>query len=114
MVCYTWLFEQDNKSTVQMNDIYWVYILYCENDSFYTGYTNNLIKRYREHVSGSAKCKYTRSFKPRYVAQCWPIFSGKSVAMRLERQIKNLTHAQKKCLVKQPASVTTLIDLSFT
>jgi hypothetical protein len=28
------------------NSIYWVYILHCENDTYYTGYTINIEKRY--------------------------------------------------------------------
>lgn len=92
-----------------MNDIYWVYILYCENHSFYTGYTNHLIKRYREHRNGSLKCKYTRSFKPLFVAQCWPIFAGKSTAMQLEAKIKKLTREQKERLVEQPALIGALL-----
>nr|WP_322783660.1 GIY-YIG nuclease family protein [Fluoribacter gormanii] len=32
--------------------IYWVYILLCSNQSFYTGYTDNLEKRFQDHLSG--------------------------------------------------------------
>ena len=42
---------------------FWVYILECANGGSYTGYTNNLQKRYQEHCEGKG-AKYTRSFKP--------------------------------------------------
>lgn len=47
---------------------YWVYMLLCENNTYYTGYTNNLEKRYQSHVGGNGGCKYTRSFKPLKIA----------------------------------------------
>lgn len=81
---------------------YWVYILNCENGTFYTGYTTDLLRRYREHVSGSSKCKYTRSFKPLSVAQCWAVFGSKSEAMRIEKFIKTLSKKQKQKLIVQP------------
>lgn len=37
--------------------IYWVYILKCENNKYYTGYTNNMTKRYESHLNGTARCK---------------------------------------------------------
>lgn len=55
---------------------YWVYMLLCENNSYYTGYTNNLGKRYQSHVDGTGGCKYTRSFKPLKIAQFWEIKEG--------------------------------------
>lgn len=81
---------------------YWVYILYCDNDTYYTGYTNNLERRYQQHVAGTGKCKYTRSFKPLNLAQSWQ-FSSKSAAMKAESLIKKLSRKEKEQLVLQPA-----------
>ena len=86
---------------------YWVYVLLCDNQSYYTGYTDNLEKRYRAHLDGTGKCKYTRSFKPIGIAQCWRIDGDKSLAMRMERDIKKLSKEQKQKLIAQP---TTLSD----
>jgi len=85
---------------------YWVYILLCDNESYYTGYTDNLEKRYSQHLNGSGKCKYTRSFKPITIAQCWIINGDKLLAMQLERYIKKLSRKQKMHLISQPASLT--------
>lgn len=86
---------------------YWVYILLCENNSYYTGYTNDLVKRYRSHVNGTGKCKYTRSFKPKCIAQCWKINGDKSLAMKIEQSIKKLSRAKKEMLIAQPSMLTT-------
>lgn len=84
---------------------YWVYILHCENDSYYTGYTNNLVKRYHSHLNGSGKCKYTRSFKPISIAQCWMV-SDKVLAMQLERHIKKLSRTEKERIISSPSMLS--------
>jgi len=81
---------------------YSVYILHCANGSLYTGYTSDLVRRMREHFSGSAKCKYTRSFKPLNVAQCWQVKGDKALAMKVERFIKKLNKEEKQQLMMDP------------
>lgn len=87
--------------------IYWVYILLCENDAFYTGYTDNLLRRYREHVKGTSKSKYTRSFKPQCLLQSW-MFAEKSIAMKMESFIKTLNKSDKKQLIAFPEKLADL------
>ena len=91
-----------------MKEHYWVYMLFCENNCYYTGYTNNLIKRYRAHVEGKGG-KYTRSFKPVEMKQCWFIPGDKSLAMKMEYCIKNLSRKQKEELVQKPELLLTLL-----
>jgi putative endonuclease len=81
---------------------YWVYILLCDNNCFYTGYTNDLTKRYESHRNGTAS-KYTRSFKPRKIAQFWEIGDDKSVALRMESYIKRLSRVEKEKVITHPA-----------
>ncbi len=88
------------------NKNYWVYILLCENQSYYTGYTDNLEKRYRSHLNGTGGCKYTRSFKPLGIAQCWLINNDKLLAMRLEREIKKLSKKQKMAIISCPETLS--------
>lgn len=94
-----------------MNKHYWVYILYCENNSYYTGYTTDLIKRYQAHLNGKA-CKYTRSFKPINIAQYWKLFCKKRIAMKLERDIKKLSRIQKEKLCAYPSLISELCNTS--
>lgn len=86
---------------------YWVYILYCENNTFYTGYTVDLQKRCQSHFNGTGKCKYTRSFKPLFIAQCWYIQHDKSLAMKIERYIKKLSRSEKEKIIKEPFLLST-------
>lgn len=81
---------------------YWVYMLLCENNTYYTGYTNALEKRYQSHLNGTGGCKYTRSFKPIKIAQSWEITDGKNRAMQLERYIKSLSRLEKEVLIQKP------------
>ena len=85
---------------------FWIYILHCNNNTFYTGYTTDLVRRYQEHVTGSAKCKYTRSFKPLNIAQCWSV-SGKSTALKIEKFIKKMSRKNKEKLVSHPELLAT-------
>jgi len=80
-----------------MNKYYWVYILQCENNSYYTGYTTDLTKRYKAHLNGNAS-KYTRSFKPITIVQSWKI-TNKSMAMKLENRIKKLSRQNKEKII---------------
>lgn len=81
---------------------YWVYILLCENNTLYTGYTNDLMKRFKSHCDGTGKCKYTKSFKAIHIAQSWKINGSKAFAMQLERRIKKLSRSEKEALILQP------------
>src|SRR5690349_9107790 len=89
---------------------YWVYMLYCENNSYYTGYTNNLEKRYQSHIDGTGGCKYTRSYKPIKIVQSWEIKQGKGRAMKVERYIKKLSRGDKEKLVVDPILLELQLD----
>jgi len=84
-----------------MTGNFWVYILECNNGSLYTGYTNDLQKRYQEHREGKG-AKYTRSFKPVAIVKSWRVFTERSVAMQVEAYIKKLSRGEKLLLVEQP------------
>ena len=85
--------------------VFIVYILRCQNESLYTGYTTDLTRRYAAHIAG--KCKYTRSFKPIHIAVHWWVYGDKSDAMRVERYIKSLSRLEKERLLQTPNTLTT-------
>jgi len=72
---------------------YYVYIILCEGNSFYTGYTKNLKSRIRLHEKGKA-AKYTRMHAPKKVVHVEKFFS-RAEAMKREKRIKKLSHLQK-------------------
>jgi putative endonuclease len=91
-----------------LNDAsFWVYILLCENNTYYTGYTNDLAKRFHSHLNGSGRCKYTKSFKPSRIAQCWKINGDKAFAMMIERTIKKLSRPEKEAIIEKPETLST-------
>ena len=76
---------------------FYVYILLCMDGSFYTGYTNDLQERTRQHENGKG-AKYTKSHRPQKVAYV-EVFGSRSSAMKREKTIKKLTHQQKQDLI---------------
>jgi putative endonuclease len=76
---------------------YYVYILLCTDGSFYTGSTNNVPKRFNDHLTGHG-ARYTKSHKPERVIY-QEEFSTKSDALKREAEIKKLTKVQKEALV---------------
>lgn len=87
-----------------------VYMLLCDNNSYYTGYTTDLTRRYQEHLQGTAKCKYTRSFKPLSIACSWEIPAGKPLAMKVEKRIKKMSKSEKEQLIQFPERLTNLLE----
>jgi len=78
-------------------DNYFVYILRCCDDSFYTGYTKDIDARLELHRKG-AGAKYVRSRLPLelvYLEQ----WMERSMAMRREKEIKKLPRKKKEELV---------------
>lgn len=91
--------------------VYYIYILECINGNYYTGYTSNMERRYQEHLSGSIKCKYTRSFPPMRLAACWRLESSLSVALKIEHKIKQLSKTAKKKLIEHPKQLAIFLSL---
>ena len=77
---------------------YYVYILQCDDGSYYTGYSNNPAQRFSEHLSGRG-AKYTRMHKPARIVYLQG-HDSRIAAMRRERKIKTLTHAGKQRLIE--------------
>lgn len=77
--------------------MYYTYIVRCKDNSLYTGMTNNLDKRVNEHLSKSG-AKYTKSYKATKLETAWKS-KDKSLACKLEYQIKHLTKQQKEKLI---------------
>jgi putative endonuclease len=77
---------------------YYVYVLSCEDGTFYTGYTTSLERRIRLHKKGRG-ARYTHAHGAVKVIHR-EVFATRSEAMRRERQIKRLTHEQKARLFR--------------
>jgi putative endonuclease len=79
--------------------MYAVYILACNDQSYYTGLTNDLDKRVWQHQSGFYPDCYT--FKRRPVKLLWcTIVETLKEAAALEKQIKGWSRKKKEALMK--------------
>jgi putative endonuclease len=87
---------------------FWIYILECDDGSYYTGYTNNLARRYRLHLEGKAGVRYTRSHRPVRIAQCWRLFDTVGTALKIELLVKKRPRAAKARLVTEPGELKAL------
>jgi len=86
--------------TTKEKIMYYTYMLRCADNSIYTGMTNDLEKRFNEHVTkGKNGAKYTKSHDVIRLEIAWKS-KEKSLACKLEYQIKNLTKQQKENLIK--------------
>lgn len=76
---------------------FFVYIIQCDDGSFYTGYTKNLNHRIKMHMNGKG-ARYTKSHKPRKVVFIEK-YESRSDALKRERSIKKKSHNQKQELI---------------
>ena len=90
---------------------YYVYILLCDGNCLYTGYTKNLASRIKLHKKGKA-ARYTRTHRPKgliYVEE----FESRTEAMRREKRIKKLNHLQKIRLARRQTKKSAQISAVF-
>ena len=77
---------------------YYVYIIKCSDNSFYTGITNNLDKRFQEHILGKHKDCYTYKRRPLEL-KFHETFNDVLQAIYFEKKIKKWTHKKKQALI---------------
>lgn len=76
----------------------YVYILKCSDESLYTGWTNSLEKRIKNHNSGKG-AKYTKARLPVQLVY-FEKYEDKIEAMKREYEIKQLTRVKKLKLIE--------------
>ncbi len=70
-----------------------VYIVECRDGTLYTGISNDVDKRIRDHNSGIGS-KYTKGRRPVKLLASWDC-ADKSDASKMEYRIKRLTREDK-------------------
>ena len=81
-------------------DKWYVYMLCCSDDSYYTGITKDLCRRLQQHNTAQGGAKYTRSRRPVslvYQEQQ----QDHSAALKREIEIKRLRPQAKRALAKR-------------
>ena len=78
---------------------FWCYILKCADGKYYTGHTDDLDRRYAEHVHGGF-CAFTSRRRP--VTLIWAQeFTTRYEALSSEMVVKKWSRAKKKALAEQ-------------
>lgn len=76
-----------------------MYILECQDGTYYTGYTKDLENRIKEHNGNKRSAKYLRGRKPFKVVYLKEYKYFKR-AVKKELEIKKLTRERKKELIQ--------------
>ncbi|MGV9172952.1 MAG: GIY-YIG nuclease family protein [Promethearchaeia archaeon] len=83
--------------------VFYVYILETTakngKKTYYTGYTNNLLRRIKEHKSGEG-AKYCRG-KEKIELKYFETYMDRGNAMKRELEIKSFSRAEKKELTQK-------------
>ncbi|MCA9308280.1 MAG: GIY-YIG nuclease family protein [Patescibacteria group bacterium] len=81
-------------------NLYYTYIVKCNDDTLYTGITNNLHKRVLDHNTSKRGAKYTLKRRP-VVLVYWEEYNNRSEAQKREACIKKLSRVEKIELIKK-------------
>ena len=77
---------------------YYVYILKCKDNSYYTGITSTLSKRMFEHQSGKHPDSYTYKRRPLELV-FYAEFTNVGMAIEFEKKIKKWSRVKKEALI---------------
>lgn len=82
----------------------YVYVLRCRDETLYTGYTTDPVRRVTAHDAGEG-AKYTRGRTPVELVHLerWP---SRSAAMSREHEVKSLGVDSKRSLLAYPDGLT--------
>jgi putative endonuclease len=84
-----------NKQIIYPN--WWVYIVECNDGTYYTGLTHDINNRVEQHNSGNG-ARYTEDRCPVDLVY-FEKYETRSEAFKRELEIKELSHAQKRTLI---------------
>ena len=87
----------------------YVYILHCNDGTYYTGVTNNYERRFAEHQEGLDPGCYTHNRRPLKLVYV-EAFDKPMKAINREKQIKGWSKAKKAALIN--GDINELIRLS--
>ncbi len=79
--------------------INYTYIVQCSDGTFYTGWTNDLEKRIKDHNAGKG-AKYTKARRP-VVLVYYEEFATKEEAMRREWAVKHMERREKEAIIRR-------------
>ena len=83
--------------TVMKSQAWYVYVLRCADDTFYTGITTDVARRLQEHNESKKGAKYTRVRRPLclHYSEAQP---DRALAAAREYRLRRLSHLAKAAL----------------
>lgn len=78
--------------------IYYVYIVKCSDNSYYTGFTNDLERRINEHNGGVNPASYTHTRRPVKLV-FYNEFNDVNQAIQFEKQVKGWNRKKKEAII---------------
>lgn len=91
-----------------LQEIYYVYIIKCKDGSFYTGLTNDLIRRFTEHCDGTYITCYTFKRRP-LILKYYETIPFSLEAEQREKQLKGWSRSKKIALMQGNLHKLTLL-----
>ena len=84
---------------MQVDEKAWfLYVLRCADDTFYTGTTTDISRRIDEHNTKRCGAKYTKTRRPVKLV-FWLDFENRSKAQKAEHKFKKLTRERKEDII---------------
>jgi putative endonuclease len=77
---------------------FWIYILKCDDGSYYTGHTDNLDQRMSSHAEGKS-CGYTATRLPVTLIFAEQ-FATRFEALEMEQRIKGWSRKKKEAMMQ--------------
>ncbi len=89
--------QNNSRSQIPNSNLWYAYIVLCNDRTLYTGIAKDLEKRIESHNAGNG-AKYTRSRRPVRLVYLEEFFSRSEAAKR-EYQLKQMDKAGKQKLI---------------
>lgn len=90
---------RDNLNLLLNMQTSFVYILHCSDNTYYTGVTENVYKRFDEHQDGKYFGSYTYSRRPVQLVY-FNQFTNIEQAIAFEKRVKKWSQAKKLALIE--------------
>ena len=90
---------------------YFVYIVKCSDNTYYTGVTNDVERRVNEHNDGIKLDSYTYSRRPVELVFCYE-FNEAVQAIAFEKQIKGWSRKKKEAIINDNWEVLPNLSLN--
>lgn len=93
--------------------LFFVYILKCSDESYYTGITNNIEERIMQHNMGLSTSAYTYSRRPVELVGS-EMFTDPNIAIDFEKKIKGWSRRKKEALINKDWDKLVMFSKNYT